>query len=154
MNHFFDAPKMELIVWGSTMGIFAFSAFRFRSQFKIARSEAEDTKPGSTGPHTNLDFSRTIGTIFFTFVLPPFVYLAGTVSNKFHQPEWMTKYAPPAPPDVFGIDGVTAGRAVGLLAVLAGAALAQTALKTLGDQYNSIGVSARFSVVYKVPTGS
>ena len=64
MNHFFDAPKMELIVWGSTMGIFAFSAFRFRSQFKIARSEAEDTKPGSTGPHTNLDFSRTIGTIF------------------------------------------------------------------------------------------
>ena len=56
----------------------------------------------------------------------------------------MTKYAPPAPPDVFGIDGVTAGRAVGLLAVLTGAVLAQTALKALGDQYNSIGVGTPF----------
>lgn len=75
MNHFFDAPKMELIVWGSTMGIFAFSAFRFRSQFKIARSEAGDTKPGSTGPRTNLDASRTIGTFFY--VCSPAVRLLG-----------------------------------------------------------------------------
>ena len=135
------------------MGIFAFSAFRFRSQFKIARSEAGDTKPGSTGPHTNLDPSRTIGTIFY--VCSPAVRLLGGYCKQQISPAGVDdKICSPAPPNVFGIDRVTAGRAVGLLAVLAGVVLTQTALKTLGDQYNSIGVSSPFSVVYKAPTGS
>ena len=56
----------------------------------------------------------------------------------------MTKYALPSAPDLLGVDGITVGRAVGLLVVLAGTVLAQTALKVLGDQYNAIGVSAYF----------
>ena len=142
MDHFTNAPKVELIVWGSTMGIVALSTFGFRSQYKLARSKAGDTKPGSTGPR--ILTATVLSGQFFTSVLPPFVYLGGIASNKFRQPEWMTRYALPPPPGVFGIDGVTAGRAVGLLAVLTGAVLAQTALKALGDQYNPIGVSTPF----------
>ena len=147
MDHFSNAPKMELIVWSSTVGIIASSAFRFRSQYKIARSKAGDTKPGSTGPR--IWTTAVILAQLAVFMLPPVTYLAGTAGNKFHQPAWLTKYALPSPPDVFGIDGVMAGRAVGLLAVLAGTALMRTALKALGEQYNAIGVGALLSVAYQ-----
>jgi len=59
----------------------------------------------------------------------------------------MTKYALPPPPDLFGVDGVVVGRAIGLLAHLAGTILSCTALRVLGDQYHGIGVSALFSPV-------
>jgi hypothetical protein len=76
--------------------------------------------------------------------LPKLIYWTATAHNKFRQPEWMTEYALPSPPDVFGVDGATVGRTVGLLAVLAGTILTRTALKALGDQYHAIGVSALF----------
>ena len=152
MDHFSNAPRMELIVWSSTVGIIASSAFRFRSQYKIARSKAGDTKPGSTGPR--IWTTAVILAQLAVFMLPPVTYLAGTAGNKFHQPAWLTKYALPSPPDVFGIDGVMAGRAVGLLAVLAGTALMRTALKALGEQYNAIGVSSLLSVGYQTPVDS
>jgi hypothetical protein len=65
----------------------------------------------------------------------------------------MTEYALPSPPNVFGLDGVTVGRTVGLLASLAGTMLTHTALKSLGDQYHAIGVSALFSMDYRIPAG-
>jgi hypothetical protein len=142
MNHFSDAPKMELIVWGSTMGIAAWTSLRVRNQLKSARSKAGDIKPGSTGPRiwTGLVISGQFGGFF----IPPLVYWVTTARNKFHQPEWMTEYALPSPPDVLGVDGVTFGRAVGLLVLFAGTMWTRTALKALGDQFNAIGVSALF----------
>ena len=153
MDHFSNTPKMELFVWCSTLGIFASSASRFRSQYHSARSKAGDTKPGSTGPRiwtTAVILGQSL-----VYFLPPLVYLTGTAGNKFHQPEWMTKYALPSAPDLLGVDGITVGRAVGLLVVLAGTVLAQTALKVLGDQYNAIGVSAYFFFVdCRTPRGT
>ena len=142
MDHFSNAPKMELIVWGSTIGIIASSAFRFHSQAKIARSEAGDTKPGSTGPPiwTSSIMLGQLGAV----LLPPLVYLTATARNNFHQPEWIVEHALPTPPDVFGVNGVVVGRAVGLVAALAGTILTRTALRALGDQYNVIGVRAMF----------
>ena len=123
------------------MGLIVSSAFRFRSQFKFARAKAGDVKPGSTGPRIWTSIA-ILGQL--TVALPPLVYLTATARNKFHQPEWMTEYALPSPPDLFGVDGVIVGRAVGLLAVLAGTILTHTALKVLGDQYHVIGVSTLF----------
>ena len=50
MDHFSDAPKMELIVRGSTLGIVVSSTFLAHSQYKIAGLKAGAIKPGSTGP--------------------------------------------------------------------------------------------------------
>ena len=139
MDHFSDSPKMELIVWGSTVAIRIWGIFGFHSQVKSARSTAGNIKPGSTGPRiwTNL---ALLGQ-FFGLMLPPLVYLAATAWNKFRQPEWMREYVLPSPPDIFGVDGVVVGRVVGLLVHLAGTMFAHAALKTLGDQYHAIGVS-------------
>lgn len=130
---------MELIVWGSSVVGGISTAFKLRSQFKSARLTAGDIKPGSTGPRiwTNLAISAQI----CGFMLPSLVYMAVIAHNKFRQPEWMTKYALPSPPDVFGVDGVAVGRVAGLLCWLAGAILSRAALKVLGDQYYAIGVS-------------
>ena len=130
---------MELIVWGSTVGILASSAFRAQNQINKTRSKAGHTKPGSTGPRlwTGLAIlGQASG-----FSAPPLVYWTTTAYNKFRQPEWMAEYALPSPPDVFGIDGVIAGRTAGLLMFFAGAMLARAALKALGDQFHVIGVS-------------
>ena len=155
MDHFSDAPKMELIVWGSTVAIQAWGGFEFHSQFKSARGTAGDIKPGSTGPRIWTRLAM-LGQIC-GFTLPQFVYLAATACNKFHQPEWLTEYALPSPPDVFGFDGVMVGRAAGLLGILAGTLLARAALKALGDQYHAIGVSVpsesrRVTTPYRLAT--
>lgn len=129
---------MELIVWGSTVGSLALSTLNLRGQLKNGRSKAGNIKPGSTGPR----IWTTLALLgqFFGFFLPQVVYWTTTAYNGFRQPEWMTEYTLPSPPDVFGVNGVVAGRAVGLLAVFAGRIFATTALKTLGDQYHAIGV--------------
>ena len=139
MDHFFNAPRMELIVWGSTLGSFTLSAFRTRREFKKSRSKAGDIKPGSTGPRfwTGL---AILGQVSGSFV-PPLIYWTTTAYNKFQQPEWMAEYALPSPPDVFGVGGIMIGRMAGLLVFFAGTILARTSLKVLGDQYHGIGVS-------------
>lgn len=142
MDHFYDLPKMELIVWGLTVGWAASASIRIPSQFRNARSKAGNIKPGSTGPRfwTSLVLLGQLG----GFLLPQFVYCTATAYNGFRQPEWMIEYALPSPPDVFGVDGVVAGRVVGLLVFHAGTVFARTALEVLGDQYSPIGVSALF----------
>ncbi|KAF9781216.1 hypothetical protein BJ322DRAFT_260561 [Thelephora terrestris] len=149
MDHLSDAPKMELIVWGSTMGILASSTFRVRRQLASARSKAGNIKPGSTGPctQTTLAILGQVGGMS----LPTLVYWTATACNKFHQPEWMTEYALPAPPDVFGADGVVVGRAVGLLAFLVGTTLTRSALKALGDQFHAIGIREKPRLVDSGP---
>ena len=137
MDHFSDAPRMELIIWSFTLGITALSGYRARNQVK--NSKAGGIKSGSTGPRFWINLAL-LGQGFGSFV-PPLTYWIVTAYNKFQQPEWMAKYALPSPPDVFGVDGVTIGRMVGLLAYLAGTIFARTALKILGDQYQPIGVS-------------
>ena len=151
MDHFSDAPRMELIVWGSTVAILASSACRTRCQLKTARSKAGDTKRGSTGPH----FWTSLAILgqYSGLGLPPLIYWTTTAYNKFRQPEWMTEHALPSPPDVLGVDGVIVGRAVGLLAFFAGAVLTRTALKVLGDQFQVIGVSPLASHGRRMPTG-
>jgi len=138
MDHFSNVPKMELIVWGSTVGTIASSVFLTRSQLKSARLKAGDIKPGSTGPRIWTSLAK-LGQLGLS--LPPLVYWVTTAHNKFHQPEWMTEYALPSPPDVFGADGVIVGRAAGLLVLLAGTVLTRTAMRILGDQLQVIGVS-------------
>jgi len=147
MDHFSDAPKMELIVWGSTLGAFASSAFDTRTQLKRARSKAGGIKPGSTGPR--IWTSLAIWGQFGGITIPTLIYWTATAFNKFHQPEWMTEYALPPPPDAFGVDGVVIGRAVGLLAFSAGMVLRHAALKVLGDQVYTIGVGAPFFRCYR-----
>jgi hypothetical protein len=134
-----DAPRMELIVWGSTAGIFTSSAFQAYSRFKKMRSKAGNIKPGSTGPR--FWTSLTMLGQFLGCTVPPLVYWTATAYNKFQQPRWMTEHALPSPPDVFGVNGVMVGRMTGLLVFLAGTILAQAGLEFLGDQYNPIGVS-------------
>ena len=137
MDHFSDAPKIELIVWSSTVGILTSAAFRTQNQ--LNKTKAGNIKPGSTGPR--LWTSLAVLGQFSGFSVPPLIYWTTTAYNKFQQPEWMTEYALPSPPDVFGVDGVTVGREVGLLVFFAGAILARAALKALGDQFHVIGVS-------------
>jgi len=141
-DHFHDVPKMELIVWALTVGWAASAGLSIRSQLRNARSKAGNIKPGSTGPRiwTGLVLLGQVGGFF----LPQLVYWTATAYNGFRQPEWMREHALPSPPDVFGIDGVVAGRVVGLLASHAGTVFARTALEILGDQYSPIGVSALF----------
>lgn len=145
MNHLSDAPKMELIVWGSTAGIFASSILPVRSQLARARSTAGDIKAGSTGPRlwTNLSILGQFGGMS----LPTLVYLTATAYNKFHQPEWLAEYALPQPSDVFGVDGVVVGKAVGLLVLIAGTIFTRSAIKALGDQFHAIGVSTYSPVI-------
>lgn len=138
MDHFSEAPKMELLVWGSTAGFFAFSGLQTRNQHAKARSKAGNVKAGSTGPGwTPLIIMGQISGLG----LPPLIYWTVTAYNKFRQPEWLMEYALPSPPDVFGVDGVLVGRGVGLLALLAGMFLSHIAVKTMGDQFQGIGVS-------------
>lgn len=139
VDYFSNTPKTELFVWSSTVAIHAWGASGYRSQLKSARSTAGDIRSGSTGPRiwTSLALLGQFG----GFVLPPLVYLTAIACNKFRQPEWTTGYTLPSPPDVSGVNGVTVGRAVGLLAFLTGTILARTALRVLGDQYHAIGVS-------------
>jgi hypothetical protein len=139
MDHFSSAPRMELFVWSSTMGWFVLSGFRTYNQVKRSRSTAGRIKPGSTGPGfwTNLAlFGQGVG-----FFVPPLIYGTTTAYNNFQQPEWMTAYALPSPPDVVGVDGVIVGRTAGLLVFLAASIFGRIALKVLGDQYHPIGVS-------------
>jgi len=151
MDHFSDAPKIELIVWGSTVAILASSACRTHCQLKTARSKAGNAKQGSTGPR--LWTSLAILGQFSGLTLPPLIYWTTTAYNKFQQPEWMTEYALPSPPDVLGFDGVIVGRVVGLLAFFAGTALTRAALKILGDQFQVIGVSPLSLHGPRMPTG-
>ena len=72
---------------------------------------------------------------------PPLIYYTTTLYHRFQQPEWMAEHALPPPSDVFGVDGVTVGRTVGLLGFCAGSALAGSAMNVLGDQLEVIGVS-------------
>jgi hypothetical protein len=137
MDHFSGAPKMELIVWGSTAGLCVNSLSQLYRQ--VARSKAGKTKPGSTGPRVLTTLSIA-GQAFGT-TLPLLVYWTTTAYNKFRQPEWLAKHALPPPPDVFGVDGMVVGRGVGLLALLTGMILASIAVKALGDQFLGIGVS-------------
>jgi len=137
MDHFSDAPKMELIVWGSTVGML--TAFIFRVHCQVKKSKAGNIKHGSTGPR--LGTSLAVLGQFCGFSVPPLIYWTTTAYNKFQQPEWMTEYALPSPPDFFGVDGITAGRTAGLLMFFAGAILARAAMKALGDQFHVIGVS-------------
>ena len=140
MDPFSNAPKMELIVWGSTMvmAVGALVDSRLRRQVKSATAGA--IQPGSTGPR--IWTSLAILGQLCGFTLPQLVYLTATICNKFRQPEWMTEYALPSPPGVFRLSGVTVGRAVGLLGALAGTILTHAAMEALGDQYHSTGVSA------------
>ncbi|KAF9644425.1 hypothetical protein BDM02DRAFT_3121957 [Thelephora ganbajun] len=149
MDHFSDAPKMELIVWGSIVGIITTGAFRTRQQFKRARLKNGDVKPGSTGPRlwSTLAMSGQVSGL----ILPAVIYCAVIAYNKFHQPEWMREYALPSPPDVFGVDGVVVGRTVGLLALLTGTTLGRNAVKALGDQFHGIGVRERSKLVDSGP---
>jgi len=138
MDHFSDAPRMELLVWGSTVGILTSLIFRSHSKVKGARSKAGSIKPGSTGPPfwTNLAVLGQLSAVN----VPPLIYWTTTAYNGFKQPEWMTEHALPSLPDVFGADGVVVGRTAGLLAFFAGGALVHSALKVLGDQFHVIGV--------------
>jgi hypothetical protein len=147
LDHLSDAPKTELFFWGSTVGIFAFSALQSRSQLARARSKAGNIKAGSTGPRiwTPLLISGQLGGM----TIPSLVYWTTTAYNKFRQPEWLTKYALPPPPDVFGVDGVVVGRGVGLLALLTGIIFTRKAAETLGDQFNPIGVSTGSGIIGK-----
>jgi len=137
-----DAPKMEFIVWGLTLTWLTLSILQFRRQLRNAGPKVGDIKPGSTGPPiwTSLAVLGQMG----GFLLPQLIYWTTTANNGFRQPEWMAEYALPSPPDIFGVDGVLVGRAVGLLAHYAGSVLMRTTMKTLGDQYHLIGVSALF----------
>jgi hypothetical protein len=137
MDHLSGAPKMELIVWGSTAGFCVNSLSQLYRQ--VARSKAGKTKPGSTGPRvlTTLSITGQLSGI----MLPLLVYWTTTAYNKFHRPEWLAKYDLPSPPDVFGVDGVVVGRGVGLLVLFTGMILADTAVKALGEQFLGIGVS-------------
>ena len=139
-NHFHDVPKMEVVVWGLTVGWAVSAGLSIRTQLRSARSRAGNIKPGSTGPRiwTSLALLGQLGAFF----LPQLVYWTTTAYNGFRQPGWMREYALPSPPDVFGVDGVVAGRMAGLLASHAGTVFARTALGILGDQYSPIGVSA------------
>jgi hypothetical protein len=137
MDHLSGAPKMELIVWGSTAGFFVISLSQLLAQ--LSRSNAGKTKPGSTGPRvlTTLSMAGQLsGTTF-----PLLVYWTATAYNKFHRPEWLVKHALPSPPDVFGVDGVAVGRGVGLFVLFTGMILADTAVKALGEQFLGIGVN-------------
>ena len=139
MDHFSDAPRMELIVWGSTVGMFTSFVLRARSQVKGARSRAGSIKPACPGPRlwTSLALLGQFGGI----AAPPLIYWTTTAHNGFKQPEWIIEYALPSPPDVFGADGVMVGRTAGLLAFFAGGMLIHSAVKALGDQFHAIGVS-------------
>ena len=128
---------MELIIWGSTLGFWAVSSTQLKPLF--ARSKAGKVKVGSTGPRV-LTKLLIVGQIIGTGI-PLVVYWAATAYNKFHQPEWLVKHALPPPPDVFGIDGMVVGRAVGLLGTITGMVLGKAAIKALGDQFLGIGVS-------------
>ena len=151
-DHFSDVPKMELVVWGLTVGWSASTSVAIPRQFRSARSKAGNIKPGSTGPRiwTNIALLGQLG----GFLLPQFVYWTTTAYNGFRQPEWMREYALPSPPGVLGIDGVVAGRVVGLLASYSGMVFVRTALEILGDQYSPIGVRALFTTYYRILTGS
>jgi len=134
---------MELIVWGSTLGRLAYSLLGIRRQLKEGRLSAGGIKPNSTPA------PRIRGTLAFLgqylgFLPPQLAFLVPIAYNGFRQPEWMVKYALPSPPDVFGIDGVVVGRAIGVLGHQVGVIIARTALGTLGDQYYILGVSAIF----------
>lgn len=139
MDHFSSAPKVELVVWCSTVGSFVSSGFRTYGQFKKAKLTAGETKPGSTGPRiwTRL----ALWGQFVGFFGPPLVYWTTTVYNKFQQSGWVAEYALPSPPDVFGVDGLMVGKMAGLLMYFAGGAFGRAAMKILGDQYSPIGVS-------------
>ena len=145
MDHFSNASKIELIVWGSAVATSIPSIFGIRNQLKNARSTAGNIKPGSMGPRIWITLALFMQ--FCGFMLPQLAYSTVIVWNKFRQPQWMAEYAPPPPPDVFGFDGVTVGRAVGLLIRFTGVGFARYALKVLGDQYHAIGVSGLHSCI-------
>ena len=142
---------MELGAWGFTLGCFVSASLAARNQLISARRTAGNIKPGSTGPPTwtNLAVAGQYG----GFLLPQFVYWTTTAYNGFRQPGWMREYALPSPPDIFGLDGVVAGRVLGSLATYVGWTLGRITIEVLGDQYATIGVSAPFSVDYRILTG-
>jgi len=149
MDHFSDAPRMELIVWGSTAGILARTVFRVSRQVKRARRKAGAIRPSSTGPRfwTRLLILGHVGTSY----LPPLIYCTTTIYHKFQQPEWMAEYTLPPPADMCGVDGVTVGRTVGLLGFLAATVLTDSAMDVLGDQFQSIGVREKPRLVDSGP---
>lgn len=143
LDHLSDTrATMELVIWVWTVSGVVPSVFGLRRQLKNAKSRAGSIKPGSTGPR--IWTGLLLLSQFCGFFLPQLVYWTATGYNGFRQPEWMTEHALPSPPYVLGVDGMVVGRAVGLMAMLAGKALAGTAMKALGDQYSPIGVSALF----------
>ena len=139
MDRFSNASKIDLMIWALTLGSFAPGVLQVRKQNQTAKSKTGPIKESTTYSSIRLVFTMfgQIGAM----VGPAFVYWTAIPWNGFRQPGWMMKYALPSPPDVFGIDGVVVGRAVGLLGFFASRFITRTAFKTLGDQYHPIGVS-------------
>ena len=139
MDYFSNTSKIDLIVWALTVGYCVPGALLVRKQDEEGRSKIGRIKenPAISSIRLTLAIFVQLGAM----VGPALVYWTVIPWNGFHQPEWMTKYALPSPPDVFGIDGVVVGRAVGLLSFFASRSITLTAFKNLGDQYHPIGVS-------------
>ena len=138
IDHPSGVPKMELIVWGSTLAFFIVSSTKLRGQYdRSLNANRKITKPGSTGPPVLAPLS-IVGQVFGTS-LPLFVYWTTTAYNGLRQPEWLAKHALPPPPEVFGFDGVVVGRMVGLFGLLAGMILGVRSVKAMGDQYLGFG---------------
>ena len=140
MEYFSNASKIDLIVWALTVGLCVPGALRVRKQEEEGKSKIGRTKESTAGSSIRVTLA-IFGQVGAT-VLPTLVYWTVIPWNGFRQPEWMTKYALPSPPDVFGIDGVVVGRAVGLLGFFASRFITDTSFKALGDQYHPIGVSS------------
>lgn len=142
IDHLPDAPKMELFIWSSTVAIVTFSILQTRRQLARPRPKAGDIKAGSAGPRiwSALSILGQVGGTRLSLL----VYWTATAYNRFRQPKWLTEYALPPPPDIFGVDGVVVGRGVGLLTFLAGMGFARIAVKALGGEFQGIRVNTYF----------
>ena len=137
MDQLSGAQKMELVVWGSTLGLFMFTLSKGRGRFHRAFYDRR-AKPGSTGPP--IQFALSMAAQNLGIVLPLLLYWVAAPYNKFHQPEWLADHPLPPPPDVFGVDGVVIGRMAGLLGLLTGMMVVVKTLRAMGDQYIVFGV--------------
>lgn len=163
INH---VPRFEFLVWSATLGSMGYTMSKTYTIFEAAETRAgpikrssvlsnDNTVRGARGrsrlsPLTKLRLAligRTIGRL-----LPPIVYWVSGLRHRWGKPAWENRWSLPVPTMRRGfwkvvrrvdVGRVNRSRAIAVLLAVAIEFFQFGVVKTLGDQFHTIGVRER-----------
>jgi len=154
-------PKFEFLIWSATLGSVGYTISRTYPAFEVAETHAGPTKqsptlsddtaqdggPLSLSPLTKLQIAAIGGAI--GRFLPPVEYWVSSLRRGWDQPAWNDRWSLPVPTrgtafwgmvTVVNVERVNWLRGIGVLFAVGIEFFQCHVVKTLGDQFHTIGV--------------